>query len=213
MLVPVYLYIKKYCWAHVDTELERSSNLPEVTCESTFERQEMNYRISVPQPRMFSTRSWGFFLLFDCLFVLMLLLLLLSFWGFCLFVFVTGVVILWKHSSLWTENVILHERTGKKRRGGKSQGERSLLDFLNPAVNQEENYTEKTSIHLPLEKKDHFKIQIQVARIRLKHISPQRFNICNIYLEIISFRLRMNWGPAAVELDCLSLLLLNVTIY
>lgn len=68
MLVPVYLYIKKYCWAHVDTELERSSNLPEVTCESTFERQEMNYRISVPQPRMFSARSWGvFYCLIACL--------------------------------------------------------------------------------------------------------------------------------------------------
>lgn len=156
MLVPVYLYIKKYCWAHVDTELERLSNLPEVTCESTFERQEMNYRISVPQPRMFSTRSWGFFLLFDCLFVLMLLLLLLSFRGFCLFVFVTGVVILWKHSSLWTENVILHERTGKKGRGGKSQGESGLLDFLNPAVKPRRKLHRKNKYSFTIRKKRPF---------------------------------------------------------
>lgn len=154
----MYPYIKKYCWAHVDTELERSSNLPEVTRESTFERQDMNYRISLPQPRIFPTRSLGaFFCLIVCLVVVVV-----GIWGGCLFGFVTDVEILWKRSSLWTENVILHERTGKKRRRGRSQGERYLLDFLNPAVNQEENFTEKTSIHLPLGKKklkSNFKLQ------------------------------------------------------
>lgn len=46
--------------------------MPEVTHESTFERQDMNYRISLPQLRMFPTRSLGAFF---CLIVWLLLLL------------------------------------------------------------------------------------------------------------------------------------------
>lgn len=86
-------------------------------------------------------------------------------------------------------------KKGKEKKRGEVTGGKSTAGFF------ETSWKPRRKLH---RKKNKYSFAIR---------KKKRFNRCNIYLETIRFLLRMKWGPAAVELDFLPLILFNVTIY